>query len=348
MLPMRTHLRNSPAQRSLARREIPSSFQACRAAPALCGLVVFLAGAPLWAGPAEFNGRWNLTVEGDNRGRVWWLEVEGAGTPNLHGRFVGAPGGQMDVIPKMYFDGAELVWEFERAYQPNEKNTQRARGVYRAREANGVLTGSFDIAGRNARLVFTGKRAPVLEETSKGRWTKGKPVELFNGRDMSGWEVRIPGREMDWKVEDGLMKNGARAPDITSAQKFWNFLLHVEYKVAQKSNSGIGLRGRYEIQIYGDHGEAPSLHSNGALYSRIAPAVNATLAPQEWQVFDITLIGRELTVVLNGKTLIDRREVEGLTAMATDPNEDQPGPITLQGDHGPVAFRKITVTPLTK
>jgi len=102
------------------------------------------------------------------------------------------------------------------------------------------------------------------------------------------------------------------------------------------------------VQIFGDYGEPPSGHGNGALYSRIAPSVNATRPPSEWQTFDIRLIGRQLTVVLNGKTIHDKVTVEGLTAMATDPDEDKPGPLTLQGDHGPVEFRKITVTPLSR
>jgi len=144
------------------------------------------------------------------------------------------------------------------------------------------------------------------------------------------------------------MKNNDGAGDITSTGKFWNFDLRVEFRVAQKSNGGIGLRGRYEVQIYGDHGEPPTLHGNGALYSLIVPAVNATRPPGEWQVFEIRLVGRQVSVVLNGKTLIDKREIEGFTAMVTDPNEDQPGPLTLQGDHGPVEFRKITVWPLEK
>ena len=124
--------------------------------------------------------------------------------------------------------------------------------------------------------------------------------------------------------------------------------MHIEFRVANKSNSGIGLRGRYEVQIDGDFGVAPSKHSSGALYSRIAPAVNALLPPEAWQTFDIRFIGREVTIKLNGKTIIDRKQVEGYTAMATDPREDQPGPIMLQGDHGPVEFRKVTATPLVR
>lgn len=102
------------------------------------------------------------------------------------------------------------------------------------------------------------------------------------------------------------------------------------------------------MQIYEDYGRAPDGHTNGSVYSRIVPSVNASKPAGEWQTFDITIIGRTATVILNGKTIIDRKEVEGLTAMANDPDEDKPGPISLQGDHGPVEFRKITVTPLVR
>lgn len=179
---------------------------------------------------------------------------------------------------------------------------------------------------------------------------KQKAIELFNGKDLAGWRVTVPNRSIEeWKVADGVLRNGAgKAPDIATLEKFWNFELHLEFRVAQKSNSGVGLRGRYEVQINGDYREPLSLHSNGALYSRIMPAVNATLAPEQWQAFDIRFIGRDVTVKLNGKTLINKKEVEGYTALATDVYEDQPGPLMLQGDHGPVEFRKVTITPLLR
>ena len=202
--------------------------------------------------------------------------------------------------------------------------------------------------GRPGRTEFSGKRAPVIKDKDDGTWKPGKPVELFNGRNLSGWVSRIPGREIEWDVKDGILVNRERAADIMSEARFWNFKLHAEYRVGKGSNSGIGLRGRYEVQIFEDHGKPASGHGNGAIYSRIPPSVNASKPAGEWQTFDITLIGREATVVLNGQTVVDHREIEGLTAMGHDPDEDQPGPLSLQGDHGVVEFRKITVTPLAK
>jgi hypothetical protein len=292
-------------------------------------IILFLAAMTLSA--ADFKGRWIFTVQGDPRGRAWWLKVDGK-----QGEFVGAPGGQLDAVTRMAVEGNELVWEVNKSH-------------YRAHLEGAKLVGHYEVDGQT-KATFTASRAPEIKDVDDGKWIKQKPVELFNGRDMTGWRVTLPDRSLsEWKVDGSTMKNGAgKAPDIASEQKFWNFDLHIEFRVAQHSNSGVGLRGRYEVQIYGDQGEPVSKHSNGALYSRIAPAVNATLPPGAWQVFDIRFIGREVTVKLNGKTLMEKRDVEGYTAMATDPNEDQPGPITLQGDHGPVEFRKVTVTSLVR
>jgi hypothetical protein len=156
----------------------------------------------------------------------------------------------------------------------------------------------------------------------------------------------LENKKMDWTVQDGVLKNAAGTTDIITQQKFWDFKLHAEYRVGPKSNSGIGLRGRYEVQIFDDYGEPASLHGNGALYSRILPVENASKPANEWQTFDITLVGNLVTVVLNGKNIIDHKEIEGLTAVAIDPHESEPGPFIIQGDHGAVEFRKFTVTPL--
>jgi hypothetical protein len=301
------------------------------------------------AADRDFNGRWNITVPNESRARVWWLEVSGAGTPNVSGRFVGAPGGQLDTIPRIAINDGELEFVFERHYAA-PRSAPPNRGIYRARIVEGRLQGTFDVEGVPGRaLNWTGVRAPEIAETDDGSWKPGAPVEVFNGRDLTGWRSRLPNREIGWSVKDGLLNNGTTpAPDLVSDAKFWNFALHVEYRIGKGSNSGIGLRGRYEIQIYDDFGKEPSLHGNGAVYSRIVPAKNASYAPGEWQTMDIRLVGRTVTVVLNDQKIIDRQLIEGLTAIASDPREDQPGPLILQGDHGPVEFRKITVTPLTR
>src|SRR5437016_10055084 len=165
---------------------------------------------------------------------------------------------------------------------------------------------------------------------------------------MNGWMSWDGDEPVGWSVKDGALASTGHGQDIVSQQKFWNFKLHVEFRLAEHSNSGVALRNRYEVQMLEDYGHPPNTHSAGALYSRIAPSENASKPAGEWQTYDIRLVGRQVTVVLNGKTIIDKGEVEGLTAIAIDANESQPGLIYLQGDHGPVEFRNLTVTPLVK
>lgn len=301
-------------------------------------LLAMLACTAGYAAGSDFNGRWDIEVVKEPRSRAWWLEVEGAGTPNMKGKFVTAYAGDMNIIDEMSIQNGELTFSFKR-------NGNR----YTARLVGGKLHGKF-FPGKDPRppMEWVGVRAPVIKEKDDGTWKKGKPVELFNGRDLTGWRGLVPGKDLGWSVKDGLLSSTGGANNLIGEQKFWNFDLHVEYRVGPKSNSGIGLRARYEVQILEDYGRTPDTHSNGALYSRIAPSVNASKPAGEWQTYDIRLVGRQVTVVLNGKKIIDKGEIEGLTAVATDPHEATPGPFILQGDHGPVDFRKVTVTPLVK
>ena len=295
------------------------------------------------AGDDAFNGRWNIKAMKEPRNRAWWLEVTGAGTPNLKGRFVGAPGGDMNEIPEIAIASGELKFAFERAAGSGLKS----KLIYRAHVEGDKISGTYDVEGApKQHLDWSGKRAPVLAEKDNGKLKKGKPVALFNGKDLSGWQPLVPGQALGWEVKNGAMSNVAHANNLVSDRKFFNFHLSAEFKVGKDSNSGIGLRGRYEVQILEDYGKEQNVHSNGALYSRIKPAVPASKPAGEWQTYEITIVGREVTIVLNGKTTVDHKEVEGLTAMASDPDESAPGPIVIQGDHGPVEFRKLIVTPL--
>ncbi len=303
-------------------------------------LLLFLPNSA-FASDQEFNGRWDITVFDEAKRRAWWLEVEGAGTPQISGKFVGAPGGQLDPIPQIGIDGkGELKFVFKHKYK-------NADGVFRATVSKGKLDGSFQIEGDPNKVHWVGVRAPKLHEEAK-KWHDGDPVELVNHADLLGWKPLDPANRAVWSVKNGNLVNSPGASDLVSDKKFWNFKLHAEYRIGAKSNSGIGLRGRYEVQIMDDHGQPPSVHGNGALYGRIAPVINASKEPGQWQSFDITLIGNDVTVVLNDAKIIDRKAIDGLTAIAIDPNEDAPGPIVLQGDHGPVEFRKVIVTPLVK
>ncbi|MFB3828420.1 MAG: DUF1080 domain-containing protein [Bryobacteraceae bacterium] len=294
------------------------------------------------AADAQFNGRWDISVLNEPRKRAWWLEITGAGTPQLAGRFVGFPGGNMNPIEKLSIANGVLKFSFDRAAKGKAAAVHQE---YTARLAGGKLEGTFR-QGRN-ELKWTGVRAPEIKDKDDGSWKPGKPIRLFNGKDLSGWHGMIPGKDLGWKVENGLLRSTGKANNLESDGKYWNYILHLEYRVGPQSNSGIGLRGRYEVQILEDYGRPLDVHSNGALYSRIVPAVAASKPAGEWQTYDIRLVGRDVTVTLNGKQVV-KGVIEGLTAIASDPNEGEPGPLTLQGDHGPVDFRNIVLTPLTK
>jgi hypothetical protein len=291
------------------------------------------------AADQDFNGRWDITTTGQQRPRAMWLELTGAGSASPAGKFVSDHGGDMNKIDRIAIENGELRFSFDR---PDRAGMTAPSPEYRARIVGGKLEGM--VGG----VKFTGVRAPVIADKDDGSWKPGKPIELFNGKDLSGWKALNPGAEMKWSVVDGILRNAPPTTDIISEQKFWNFLLHVDFRIVERSNSGIGLRGRYEIQILEDFGKPPGTHGAAALYARVPPSVNASKPAGEWQSYDIRLVGRTLTVVHNGVKVLDKVEVEGLTAIANNPDESEPGPFIVQGDHSYVEIKKFTVTPLTK
>jgi hypothetical protein len=298
---------------------------------------------PAFAGDAQFNGRWDIAVPQESRARAWWLEVSEAGTASLRGRFVGFPGGNMNDIPHLAIQEGELRFSFD--YKDSRSGQPMHRDYTARLSPDGKLEGVMR-SSDGTQLKWSGVRAAVITDKDDGSWHDGTPVELFNHKDLSGWQAMVPNQALGWAVKDDAMANVAGANNLVSVDSFWNFKLHVEFRVGEHSNSGIGLRGRYEVQILEDYGKSPNTHSNGALYSRIAPAVNASKPAGEWQAYDIRLVGRTVTVVLNDQKVIDAQEIEGLTAIAGNADEGKPGPFILQGDHGPVEFRKIVLTPL--
>jgi len=309
-------------------------------------LLPFVCLLPAFAADAQFNGRWDITVPQETRARAWWLEVSGAGTPAMEGKFVGFPGGNMNDIPHIAIQDGELRFSFD--YKDSHTG-QPMHLDYSARyNANDGTLRGVRHSSDGKELPWVGNRAPEITDKDDGSWHDGTPLELFNHKDLSGWQPMVPNQALGWAMKDGAMANVAGANNLVSTDSFWNFKLHAEFRVGEHSNSGIGLRGRYEVQILEDYGKPPNKHSNGALYSRIAPAVNASKPAGEWQSYDIRLVGRTVTIVLNDQKVIDKGEVEGLTAIAGNADEGKPGPFILQGDHGPVEFRKIVLTPLVQ
>lgn len=293
-----------------------------------------------FADDADYNGKWDIVVHKTPADKAWWLEISGADTGSPKGRFVGFPGGDTNNIEVLSISDHVLHWTWHGRNGGPDLD-------YQAKYVNGNLQGQMT-PPNGEPITFTGYRAPVIRDRDDGTWRKDEPIPLFDGKNLDGWSSLEPGATLGWTVEDGLLKSTGHAANLITNGRYWNFILHAEYNVAKGSNSGIGLRGRYEVQIQDDYGKPVESHINGALYSRIKPLVNASRPAGEWQTVDIRLVGRDVSVTLNGKPIIIRQPIEGLTAIAFSPFEAEPGAIELQGDHGPVEFRNLVLTPLFK
>ena len=176
---------------------------------------------------------------------------------------------------------------------------------------------------------------------------------IFNGKDLTGWHLRHPEKTGYWKVEDGVLKNelpkGEHGVDLVTDQKYWNFTVRYEYMVPDGSNSGFYLRGRHEIQILGDYASGkPSLGGNGAIYQHTAPSVFASKPGNEWQTVEATIVGNKITVILNGQKIHDQVPCDRATGSELDKNVLEPGSLFLQGDHGVVSFRNMSIKELPK
>jgi hypothetical protein len=293
------------------------------------------ADTPAKPGADAFLGRWNVRLTDANdtfAGGGFKVERKDAG---LEGSIVWRFGSALPAKTAEVVEGTLLLVREEK---PGKAD------VFEARLEGEKLVGQVKYADATVHH-FEGKRAPELAATGTPKW--GAPVTVFDGKTLTGWTLRDPKAKNGWAVVNGELavvepKGNA---DLMSDKAFQDMKLHLEFNVEPKSNSGVYLRGRYEIQILDDATKATEEHGCGALYSRIAPKLDANKAAGEWQTFDSTIVGRSLTVVLNGKTIIDNALVDGITGGAINPFEGEPGPLMLQGDHGKVRFRNITVTP---
>lgn len=174
-------------------------------------------------------------------------------------------------------------------------------------------------------------------------------ITLFNGKDLTGWHIRNPQGANGWKAMDGVLVNTPPSTDIQTDAEFYDFQLHIEFKVTEGSgNSGVYLRDKYEVQIFNSYGKPIVDNGCGALYRRVAPSVNAAKPAGEWQTYDITFIGKRLAVTHNGQKILDVADVGPMGTGAASNRADSPGPLRLQGDHDAVSFRNIRIRPLSK
>lgn len=281
-------------------------------------------------------GTWDITVQGPDGAYPSWLEVMLRKETELMGRFVGRFGSNRHVA-EITYAGGELMVRIPPQYEGTTTDL-----VFNGKLAGDRLEGTTsDPAG--ATVKWTAVRAPALLREAPPRW--GRPIDLFNGKDLTGWKLRNQTRGACWSATGATLTNTPPCVDIITERSFTDFRIHAEYNIVPGSNSGIYLRGRYEVQINDDAGRPPDSLRNGGVYGFLRPVVNAAGKPGEWQTCEITLVGRRVNLVLNGRTIIRDSEIPGITGGALDSDEGAPGPVMLQGDHGKISFRRIVLTP---
>jgi Domain of Unknown Function (DUF1080) len=283
-----------------------------------------------------FLGRWDLTLTAPGREYPSWLEIrqeDGQLKARMTSRW-----GNARQLPKITVSSDGLLT----FVSPKEEEDRKDDMVFQGRLVGGGLSGTTT-GPDGTPWQWVGDKAPALDVTPAPKW--GKPVSLFNGKNLAGWKMDKPGPPV-WTVRNGTLISPGNGPELINDSKFQNFKLHLEFNCGKDSNSGVYLRGRYETQIENESQAEPPSHHTGGVYGFLAPSPELPRVADKWQTFDITLLGRKVTVVQNGQTIIDNQEIPGITGGALDSHEGLPGPIYLQGtEKGHVAFRNIVITP---
>ena len=335
------------------------------AARVLTGALVITSGlrAAGAAGADAFLGRWALTLPGGSAG---WLEVKKE-NGWIDGSVLWGGGSVLPVSSITIADGVLTVTRVSDVERKDAAGKvvrkQQFTETLTARLEGGDLKGTRDVPRRNGagfdRSEFSGKRILALPpRPNLDALQFGPPIELFNGKDLTGWQVKEANLKSAWSVEDGALANrppphvagqpNVRTANLRTEREFEDFNLKLEVNVPAGSNSGVYLRGIYEVQVFDSYQKPLDSHNMGAIYSRLAPSVAAEKPAGEWQTLEMTLVDRHATVVLNGTTIIDNQPLQGCTGGAMWSDEFRPGPIYLQGDHGPVSYRNLTLRPVVK
>ena len=282
---------------------------------------------------SSVEGRWDITVYNSGQTMPSWLEVVHSGLHTLVGQFVGA-GGSARPISKVNVNNGKLSFSIPPQWETGNDLS------FEAAMQGDSLVGTITFPNGKT-YNCSGVRAPSLKRSSSPAW--GKPVKLFNGTDLKGWHPS--GEKNQWVVENSILKSAAPGSNLVTDANFTDFKLHIEFRYSVHGNSGVYLRGRYEVQILDDDGTAPQKGTLGAVYGFLPPSEIVSKKPGDWQTYDITLTGRMVTIVANGTTIICNQEIPGITGGALNSNEGEPGPIMLQGDHEPIEYRNIVLIP---
>lgn len=278
------------------------------------------------------EGRWDMTLSVDGKTQPSWLEVVHSGTKRLVGSYVGVSGSARPVA-KVTFKDNKISFSLPPQWE-EEENDLVFEGSYQGDSLAGSMT-----AADGKTHQWSATRAPLLRREKAPVW--GKPVKLIGSNDMNMWQAM---GENQWTVKNGVLSSPKSGSNLVTKQKFDDFKLHLEFRCPKGSNSGVYLRGRYEVQIEDSKGKQPEKHLMGGVYGFLTPTEMAAKDAGEWQTYDITLVGRLVNVVANGKTIICNQEIPGITGGALDSREGEPGPLMLQGDHGPIEYRNIVIT----
>lgn len=291
-----------------------------------------------------FLGRWDMTVTpASGKAYPQWIELTDNGG-KLEGKYQ-PRGGAWHAISDANVDGDKLVLAVEPAGRGPAVTWELTS------PSTGKLVGVEKRGGEADGSSLAGVTAPKLDRPMPKKWTKPRPI--FDGKDLNGWEPIGAVDNNKWVARDGELVNdnpevpGQRmkpAANIKTTEKFQDFKLHIEVNCPEGGNSGIYLRGRYELQVGTEGGKLPT-HEMGAIYSWYPPPAGAENNLGKWTSYDVTLVGRHVTVYRDGKLYHDNVELPAPTGGALDSNEAEPGPFYLQGDHhGVIQYRNITIS----
>ena len=281
----------------------------------------------------DLEGRWDLEIEFMGKTAPSWLEVRHSGHETLIGRFVFAFGSARPIAEIETF-GNKFTFQIPRQWEPEGSDM-----ILHGELKDGLIDGTLMYTDGSI-IPFKGKPAPKLPYVEEPNW--GKTITLFNGKNLEGWY--LDSEKSEWSVADGILKNAKGGANLISNEKFTDFKLVTEFRYPKGSNSGIYLRGRYEVQIADNYGLEPSDIYFGGIYGFLEPNENVAKPAGEWQRYEIKLIGNRVTIMANDKVIIKDQTIPGITGGALDSAEGEPGPIMIQGDHGPVEFRKFEIT----
>jgi hypothetical protein len=308
-----------------------------------------------------FLGEWELTVPGGGAG---WLGVREADGQLKAGMMWGA--GSVEPVASAKVEDGKLVLtrkhEVERK-GPDGKKTKVSftETITAMTDGNGIKLTTVkprDNGQGEDKADFGGRRQPPMPPAPDLTQVKfGEPEQLYNGKDLTGWRLTNPNAVSGWSVQDGLLVNNPvqekdkphkNYGNLRTDREFNDFNLKVEVRVGKGQNSGVYVRGIYEVQVADTFGHGLDSHNMGAVYSRITPTEAAEKPPGQWQTMDITFVDRHVTVVLNGKRIIDNQPVMGCTGGALWSDVSRPGPIYLQGDHTGIEYRSLVLRPVVK